>query len=61
MGYDYETQYFSGYENTAADAPFRRPDSLIVNNLFMPQVSIWEEIKIAVHDDEFMMRIKSMV
>ena len=53
LGYDYEIQYRPGRENTAADALSRKPASPILNNLFVPQVHIWEEIQEATRGDEY--------
>lgn len=61
IGYDYEIQYRSRRKNAAADALSRRLDSHTINNLFMQQVSIWEEIKIAAHEDDYVKRLKFMV
>lgn len=60
IGYDYEIQYRPGRENAAADALSRRLDSPTINNLFVQQVSIWEEIKITAHEDDYMKRLKFM-
>ena len=57
LGYDYEIQYRPGRENTAADALSRKPASPIINNLFVPQVHIWEEIQEATRGDEYTIQL----
>jgi hypothetical protein len=57
LGYDYEIQYRFGRENTAADALSRKPDSPILNSLFVPQVHIWDEIKEATRSDEYTIQL----
>lgn len=39
MGYDYKIMYKLGRENNVVDALSRRPDSLTLNYLFIPQVA----------------------
>lgn len=57
MGYDYEIRYRPGKENAAADALSRRTDSPTLNHLFVPQVSLWGEIKKAMHEDDYLKKI----
>ncbi|KAH9680552.1 hypothetical protein KPL71_026590 [Citrus sinensis] len=57
MGYDYEIVYRPGRENKATDALSRRPDSLLLYLLFVPQIAIWDEIKEATSSDEYMQKI----
>jgi hypothetical protein len=57
LGYDYEIQYRSGRENTTADALPRKPDSPILNSLFVLQVHIWDEIKEATRSDEYTIQL----
>ncbi|KAL9448015.1 hypothetical protein AB3S75_015483 [Citrus x aurantiifolia] len=57
MGFEYEIQYRPGCENVAADALSRRPHNSALNNLFVAQVSIWNEIKMAAQDDDYMQQI----
>lgn len=44
LGYDYEIQYCPGLENSAADALSRKLASPVLNHLFIPQVSHWEDL-----------------
>ncbi|KAH9648976.1 hypothetical protein KPL70_025802 [Citrus sinensis] len=57
MGYDYEIRYCPGKENAATDALSRRTDSPTLNHLFVPQVSLWGEIKKAMHEDDYLKKI----
>ena len=57
LGYDYEIQYHPGRENTVVDALSRKPASPILNNLFVPQVHIWEERKEATRSDEYTIQL----
>jgi hypothetical protein len=49
LGYDYEIIYHPGRDNSAADALSRVSGSPILNALFVPQVSLWEDIKKGLH------------
>ncbi|KAL9426908.1 hypothetical protein AB3S75_033648 [Citrus x aurantiifolia] len=60
MGYEYEIQYRPGYDNATADALSRRRDSPTLNYLFVPQGTLWEEIKMAAKEDEYMRRIAKL-
>ena len=60
MGFEYEIQYWPSKENMVADALSRRPDSATLNHLFVSQVSIWEQIKHAAVDDDYVKRITSL-
>ena len=53
LGYDYKINYKSGRENSATDALSRKQGSPILHNIFFPQVSLWEEIKKAADEDQF--------
>ena len=57
LGYDCELQYRLNRENIIADALSRKPASPILNNLFVPQVHIWEEIKEATRGDEYTIQL----
>ena len=57
MGYDYEIQYRPGKENAAPDALSRRTDSLTLSHLFVPQISLWGEIKKVALEDEYLKRV----
>ena len=45
LGYDYEIIYMPGRENSVADTLSQRPDSPLLNSLFVPQFTLWEDIK----------------
>ena len=60
MGFEYEIQYGPGKENMVANALSRRPDSATLNNLFVLQVSIWEQIKYAAANDDYIKRITAL-
>lgn len=45
LGYDYEIIYKPGRENSAANALSRRPDSPLLLTVFVPQFTLWEDIK----------------
>lgn len=53
LGYDYEIIYRPGYENSAADTLSHKLGSPILHNIFLPQVSIWEDIKQATTNDPY--------
>lgn len=57
MGYEYEILYRPGRDNAVVDALSRRPYSPTLNYLFVPQVALWEEIKSAAKEDEYMRKI----
>lgn len=42
-----------GYENSMADALSRKQGSPILYHIFIPQVSLWEEIKQAIKEDQY--------
>ena len=58
LGYDYEIKYRPGRENSVADALSQKQGSPILHHIFFPQVSLWEEIKKAAYEDQY---IKLMV
>ncbi|KAH9685457.1 hypothetical protein KPL70_013962 [Citrus sinensis] len=60
MGYEYEILYRPGRDNTAADALSRRPDSPMMNYLFVPQVTVWEEIKTAATGDDYIQQVTTL-
>ena len=60
MRFEYEIQYQSGKENMAANALSRLPNSATLNHLFVLQVSIWEQIKHAAANDDYVKRITSL-
>ena len=53
MGYDYKIKYKPGRENSAVDALSQKQGSPILHNIFFPQVSLWEEIKKAADEDQY--------
>ena len=40
LGYDYEIIYMPGRENSVADTLSQRPDSPLLNSLFVPQFTL---------------------
>jgi len=54
LGYDYEILYRPGRENSVVDALSRRPDSPLLNPLFVPQFTLWDDMKRAAQDDPYM-------
>lgn len=50
LGDDYEILYRPGRENSAADSLSRVPGSPTLQALSVPQVSLWEDIKVAARD-----------
>ncbi|KAH9780314.1 hypothetical protein KPL71_008031 [Citrus sinensis] len=57
LGYDYEIIYQPGKENLAADALSRRPNSPLLNQIFISQVSLWDDIRKAAETDLYMKKI----
>jgi len=57
LGYDFEILYRPGRENSAADALSRRPDSPLHNPLFVPQFTLWDDMKRAAQDDPYMQQV----
>jgi hypothetical protein len=57
LGYDYEILYRPGRENSAADALSCRPDIPLHNLLFVPQFTLWDDMKRAAQDDPYMQQV----
>lgn len=57
LGYDYEILYRPGRENSAANALSRRPDSPLLNPLFVSQVTLWDDMRTAAQDDAYMQQV----
>ena len=57
LGYDYEILYRPGRENSAADALSRRPDSPLLNPLFVSQVTLWDDMRRAAQDDPYLQQV----
>ncbi|KAL5565238.1 hypothetical protein UlMin_028402 [Ulmus minor] len=57
LGYDYEILYRPGRENSAADALSRRPDSPLLNPLFVSQVTLWDDMRSAAQDDPYLQQV----
>ena len=53
LGYDYEIKYRPGSENSVADALSRKQGSPILHGISFSQVSLWEEIKEAAKEDQY--------
>ncbi|RVW13399.1 Transposon Tf2-8 polyprotein [Vitis vinifera] len=51
LGYDYEIIYRPGKENSVVDALSRRPNSPLLNPIFISQVSLWDDIRKAAATD----------
>ena len=54
LGYDYKILYHPRRENSTVDALSRRPDNPLINPLFVPQFTLWDEMKRAIQDDLYM-------
>lgn len=57
MGYDYEILYKPGRENSAADALSRKQGSPVLQAIFTPQVTLWDEIKAAATTDTYIQQM----
>lgn len=57
LGYDFEIMYRPGRDNSVVDALSRGSGSSILNALFVPQVSLWEDIKKASTGHPYMEQI----
>ena len=57
LGYDYEILYRPGRENSAVDALSCRPDSPLLNPLFVPQFTLWDDMKRVAQDDPYMQQV----
>jgi len=53
LGYNYKILYRPRRENSTADALSRKQGSPVLNHLFIPQVSLWEDIKHAATTDHY--------
>ena len=53
LGYDYEIKYRPVSENFVADALSRKQGSPILHGISFSQVSLWEEIKEAAKEDQY--------
>ena len=60
MGYEYEILYRPGRDNTAVDGLSRRPDNPMMNYLFVPHVTVWEEIKTAATGDDYIQQVTTL-
>ncbi|KAL8115463.1 hypothetical protein AgCh_022090 [Apium graveolens] len=56
LGYDYEIFYKPGKENSAADALSRLPGPNI-HSLYVPESSIWEEIKAEISTSPYLIKL----
>lgn len=61
MGYDYEIRYRPGKENNVVDALSRRLDNLILNHLFISQISLWGEIRKVALEDEYLKQLTQQI
>lgn len=57
LGYEYDILYRPGWENSVVDALSRRPDSPILNPLFAPQFTLWDDMKKATQNDPYMQEV----
>lgn len=56
-GYDYEIVYKPGNTNLVADALSRVHGSPTLDAIFVPQSSLWEDIKVLIQTDPYLQRI----
>ncbi|KAA8547164.1 hypothetical protein F0562_003570 [Nyssa sinensis] len=60
MGYDYEITYYPSRENSATDTLSRKPNSPILYHLYVPVVTIWDEIRGAYEGDSYIQSVDRM-
>jgi len=57
LGYDYEIVYKAGKENSAADALSRMTGSPCLSHLSVPQIHVWDQLKVEAVSHPYMKKI----
>ena len=59
LGYDYKILYRLGCENSVVDALSRCSYSPLLNPLFIPKVTLWDDIRRVANDDLYMQQMSN--
>lgn len=58
--YDYKIRYKLGKDNPTADALSRKKGSPMLDTLWVPQTSLWDNIRSAIHTHPYLQQIDKL-